>query len=116
MPEDHGGVNDVAADASVRVVVDVGAADADGVRGDAQLPESAGEVARDLSDPDVVLALKNDGFHHDSPCVCMRVEGRAAGSSDQAGTAPVARARAGAALVEAGLDRRIHTVMSEPRR
>ena len=44
----------------MRVVVDVGAADADGVRGDAQLPGPADEVPGDLADVDDVLLLKDD--------------------------------------------------------
>ena len=50
----------------MRVVVDVGAANADGVRGDAQLPGPADEVSGDLADVDDVLLLKDDGLHGSS--------------------------------------------------
>jgi hypothetical protein len=47
--------------------VDVGPAYTHGVRSDAQLSGPAGEASRNLADVDLVLLLKDNGFHDSSP-------------------------------------------------
>ena len=67
MAKNHGRLHDVPTDTSVRVVVDVGPAYTHGVRSDAQLSGPTGEASRNLADVDLVLLLKDNGFHDSSP-------------------------------------------------